>query len=270
MYGYSWNMATYGSASGAGGTTSDGGFGSGYHGWVSYETTHPGENHTSRGIEPYTETRTHWVFIPIPRQDASPVVAAVSRLNATGGVQYSWEEALGVGRQTQTGPDQSNPSLYLYFDGSELHIIKNGVSVYKVPAVSGRPQKDGSFDYSVANQKNKSVGPIPAGTYSVNPAHVQKQGMSDYFIGLWVNGVTQSIFGTKTGAWPGGPISWGPMRAWIDGSAYDRNGFSIHGGLSPGSAGCIDLTRQVVPFMIQFQNYAGSSTVPLIVQYPGN
>lgn len=61
----------------------------------------------------------------------------------------------------------------------------------------------------------------------------------------------------------------GPMRAWIDGSAYDRNGFSIHGGLSPGSAGCIDLTRQVVPFMLQFQSYAGSSTVPLIVQYPG-
>jgi hypothetical protein len=115
MYGYSWNMATYGSASGAGGTTSEGGFGSGYHGWVSYETTHPGENHTSRGIEPYTETRTHWVFIPIPRQDASPVVAAVSRLNATGGVQYSWEEALGATRR----PSPAGPPRY--FEGIRVY-----------------------------------------------------------------------------------------------------------------------------------------------------
>lgn len=97
-------------------------------------------------------------------------------------------------------------------NGSELHIIRNGVSVYGVTGVSGRQQDDGSFNYSAANQKNKSVGPIPAGTYYVDPKHIQEQGMSDYIIGLWVNGVTQSIFGTKTGSWPGGPVSWGPMR----------------------------------------------------------
>lgn len=86
-------------------------------------------------------------------------------------------------------------------------------------------------------------------------------------MGFWINGIT-SIFGKKTGGWPGGSYSWGPMRLWIPGSNYGRSGFSIHGGLDKGSAGCIDCLRQVVPFLIRLQNYSnGANNVPLIVDY---
>ena len=41
----------------------------------------------------------------------------------------------------------------------------------------------------------------------------------------------------------------GASRVWLEPSketnTYGRDGFSIHGGLLPGSAGCIDLTWQI-------------------------
>lgn len=49
------------------------------------------------------------------------------------------------------------------------------------------------------------------------------------------------------GPWPGLTNSWGEYRTWftpIDNTnTFGRSNFSIHGGPSPGSAGCIDLTE---------------------------
>lgn len=46
-------------------------------------------------------------------------------------------------------------------------------------------------------------------------------------------------------AWPGGYMSWGDQRIWVvpvsGTETFGRSGFSIHGGLVLGSAGCIDL-----------------------------
>lgn len=48
------------------------------------------------------------------------------------------------------------------------------------------------------------------------------------------------------GEWPGGTGSWGDYRTWLSPlnvpNLYNRSGFSIHGGDTPRSAGCIDLT----------------------------
>jgi len=44
-----------------------------------------------------------------------------------------------------------------------------------------------------------------------------------------------------------------------------REGFSIHGGSYPGSAGCIDLTTQMSPFVGAFRAYG--SDMNLEVEY---
>jgi hypothetical protein len=118
-------------------------------------------------------------------------------------------------------------------------------------AVSGRMQSDEKFDYSKEAQATPFSGPIPEGDYSINPSGIQ----------WW----TDQSFITRTealigkGTWPGGLISWGVARTWISpqeisvtkpstGQSVIRNNFSLHGGISPGSAGCIDLTDKDLPF----------------------
>ena len=65
----------------------------------------------------------------------------------------------------------------------------------------------------------------------------------------------------KMGGWPGGTFAWGDTRTWITPMAgteiYGRSGFSIHGGVAPGSAGCIDLVGNNNAFFKQLQNVAG-------------
>lgn len=131
--------------------------------------------------------------------------------------------------------------------------------MYSVPGVSGKGDggKGGGYD------------PIPAGSYSVRPGEAQEMSGMDAIIGTLINPLSQFFLDRKAGGWPGGPISWGPMRMWVyeaDGSDNGR-GFSIHGGFYPGSAGCIDLTRQVVPFYYQLISHSPPASIPLIVNY---
>ncbi|MCC7046674.1 MAG: hypothetical protein IT562_08185 [Alphaproteobacteria bacterium] len=72
-------------------------------------------------------------------------------------------------------------------------------------------------------------------------------------------GTLGSAIPEKWGTWPGGSIAWGGHRVRIKPEAatetYGRTGFSIHGGAVPGSAGCIDLTRSIDPFVKMFRDY---------------
>ena len=53
---------------------------------------------------------------------------------------------------------------------------------------------------------------------------------------------------------------------WSKGTnTYGRNGFSIHGGKSPGSAGCIDLTKDNNAFHNWLKSYG--NTIILNVDY---
>ena len=144
--------------------------------------------------------------------------------------------------------------------------MDNGSAVFSAPAVSGRPLADGSFDYSVARQKMGSTGPIPAGNYNINPQATQWWTSQSFttrtaaFLGL---------VGVKAGSWPGGLFAWGVARTWITpngADVYGRSGFTIHGGTSPGSAGCIDLMGNDLRFFRTLQNY-NLNSIPLQVAY---
>lgn len=70
--------------------------------------------------------------------------------------------------------------------------------------------------------------------------------------------------------WSGNPISWGTKRVWLQPDAntntYGRSGFTIHGELTKGSAGCIDIPWQTG----KLSNYLDDcqDSVPLYVKYP--
>lgn len=82
---------------------------------------------------------------------------------------------------------------------------------------------------------------------------------------------TQAFIGEYlgVGAWRGGWRSWGFQRIWIHPMAgtntFGRSNFSIHGGMTPGSRGCIDLTLAMERFANRFQG-TGRDMI-LVVRY---
>ena len=164
-------------------------------------------------------------------------------------------------------PAESKEGVSLIFNGSTFSLIDNGVTVFSATAVSGRPLDDGTFDYSISRQKMKSTGPIPAGNYTIDPQKIQWWTDQDR---KTRTAALLGFIGVKAGTWPGGPLAWGVGRTWItpNGSeVYGRSGFTIHGGASPGSAGCIDLMGNDLRFFSTLQNYSHLNYIPLKVTY---
>lgn len=125
-------------------------------------------------------------------------------------------------------------SLALRCDVAHL-TMSGGKKAYIYPAASGKPAKDGSFNYSQAAQMGGPGGPIPAGVYWINPDE------------LWTNRWY------KSGSYDG----WGNYRITIHPftttATFKRGGFFIHGGKVLGSAGCIDLTKHIDTFVNDLQ-----------------
>lgn len=185
--------------------------------------------------------------------ESDPIVAAMMRNYAS---------------YNLANPSQSSESVSLLFNGSTFSLMTNGIAVFSVSAVSGRPLDDGSFSYSISRQKEKGVGPLPAGNYSIRPNSIQwwtEQSSVQRtlaFLGL---------AGIKAGRWPGGMYSWGVARIDIfpeqSTVLYGRQGFTIHGGMSQGSAGCIDLTINDLIFFRLLEHYQYLDCIPLQVKY---
>ena len=98
--------------------------------------------------------------------------------------------------------------------GTLTHYDNNGNAVGSYPYTSGR---DGVTDPSVRNQ-----GPIPPGNYSLDPGTISEGGFLRNLLG-----------------------DWGQYRAPLTPNSstdtYGHDGFFLHGGKNPGSAGCIDI-----------------------------
>ena len=142
-------------------------------------------------------------------------------------------------------------TISLHFDGETLRSTGSKALIY-FPAVSGRPS-NGKFDYSLEYQKVADQGPIPEGEYWVQPSELQenswyrvrnsRRGWGDYWITIHPYPSTQT---------------------------YKRGGFFIHGGATPGSAGCIDLWLNMNDFVTALQKeLEGQSNcyIPITVRY---
>lgn len=146
-------------------------------------------------------------------------------------------------------PPCKRSTMQLNFDGHRLRFMD---SVRSYHAVSGRRLSQG-FDYSIARQRIPRQGPIPEGRYWIRPSQ------------LW----TRHFYHIYE------PASiWGQHRVTIhtfpSTNTYGRGGFFIHGGGTPGSAGCIDLWNQMEAFVSEMRSLLKSETdchIPLTVHY---
>ena len=148
-------------------------------------------------------------------------------------------------------PACGKSSVSLYFDGLTLH-GRGTKNIIYIPAVSGRSE-GGKFGYSLERQKIPDRGPIPAGDYWIQPSELREN--------AWYR-----LQNSHT-AW--GDF-WITIHPYPHTETYKRGGFFIHGGSTPGSAGCIDLSSNMNRFVAALRNeFKGKSMcyIPLTVWY---
>lgn len=159
---------------------------------------------------------------------------------------------------TQAGIDDDAERFRLKFDGSKLRLLQGDKELMNWNGVSGRP---GYQNPIFQNLENK--GPIPEGNYDVRKDNHQEIGYWDTFLGL------PGLLGVNAGKWPKAQFAWGTDRIWLkpdqNTNTHGRKNFSIHGGITPGSAGCIDLTWDNDDFMKTFLTI--EKDMPLEVNY---
>ena len=193
--------------------------------------------------------------------------------NATSGAIPQW--ALGQQNQNQDQPQpttqfaqndtqMNDGNCYMTFNGQNLKLYNNGTLTNNLDAMSGQP------DYQNRTAQNIPYkGPLPEGTYYANQD--QRQTITPVQAGFgFIAPVLNTMLPKARGSWNGSLPAWGLRRVWlqpdVNTNTYGRSGFSIHGGWSKGSAGCIDIpwqTNKLNDFMDNCQD-----SVPIYVNYP--
>ena len=148
-------------------------------------------------------------------------------------------------------------NVHMNFDGENLNWIHNNKIKESMDAQSGQDE------YQCAEYQNlPNKGPLPEGKYYVRQKN--RQNFFDQNLAQLAGG----LFGK--GTWPGSLPAWGTRRVWLEPDketeTYGRSGFTIHGGLSKGSAGCIDIPWQTDKLNDLLDQYG--KDVELYVRYP--
>ena len=166
----------------------------------------------------------------------------------------------------------SDPNCYIEFNGQDVDLYKygqkDGNRLQNGQLQNNLSGQSGGDDYqSRIHQNVPDKGPIPEGTYYANQN--QRQSLNFKNIALKL-GEKLGINTKEKCNWSGYPISWGLHRVWLqpdeNTNTYGRSGFTIHGGLTKGSAGCIDIPWQTG----KLSNYLDDcqDSVPVYVKYP--
>lgn len=160
-------------------------------------------------------------------------------------------------RRLKAYETRMHPNYDLRFNGRELVLRENGKSILNWSAVSGRSGKQ-----SPEFQTQRDQGPLPEGDYQFKVSGLQKYDE--------ISGLQKALGVVGAGKWPGGERSWGRYRFWLTPApgieTFGRSGLAIHGGFSPGSAGCIDLTDEMDEF-VDLMKALGQDDVNVRVDY---
>ena len=167
--------------------------------------------------------------------------------------------------------DRTNDqNCYVEFNGQDVDLYKygqhDGTRLQNGQLQGNLNGQSGADDYqSGIYQDVPNKGPIPEGTYYADQDQRQNITALDAVVG----GISK-VFNLPYGHWKGSLPAWGTSRVWLRPDAstntYGRSGFSIHGGLTKGSAGCIDIPWQTG----KLNNYLDDcqDSVPVYVKYP--
>ncbi|MBT0893803.1 DUF2778 domain-containing protein [Geobacter hydrogenophilus] len=101
--------------------------------------------------------------------------------------------------------------------------VTDSRGTYTVNATSGR----GNCLNNPACQPRENVGPLPSGQYFIFRREINNPNA--------LGDLARNIFTGDWGDWRA------PIRTSSWSAPYGRKGFFLHGGTSPGSAGCIDI-----------------------------
>ncbi len=144
------------------------------------------------------------------------------------------------------------------FDGQEFVMTADGTEILRASGDSGRPYTvrpadvarcSGSLDDSYLNNPRyvgiADNGPIPEGRYQFRTAEMSTFSLAEQ-AQMMMGGRFIDPFGNPLhgGDWGAGRVALRPMRvlpARLCGNTATRSGFYLHGGIMPGSSGCIDI-----------------------------
>ncbi len=153
---------------------------------------------------------------------------------------------------------------FAIFNGAEFKWYERSGRLYSWPAVSGLYLENGKSRGEL--QQFEDVGPIPEGEYILSP----KKTYNFYYDLLYGNEKIRNF-----SKWIFEYNSWGFYKTQIIPNSDTRNNiinlgrkpetFYLHGGTSPGSRGCIDLTNWNNQFHTLF--YRAGRNLNLIVNY---
>ena len=150
--------------------------------------------------------------------------------------------------------------MRLRFDGKLLRVTGRGRSV-QYPAASGKE----------ATPKSEGFEPLPEGSYWIQSDEIHELGVFD---DLSAKLGAAALALSFERAWEAHTAAWGRYRIPIRQTGRQRTKtgrgqFFIHGGKTPGSAGCIDLTSQMPSFVhhIREAHPEGRGFIPLQVKY---
>ncbi|MER3461616.1 MAG: hypothetical protein C4342_00865, partial [Armatimonadota bacterium] len=133
----------------------------------------------------------------------------------------------------------------IVFGGKTLKVFDDhGKQILRVPAYSGLPGA------SRDDVRKKNFGPIPEGTYRLDPRDIEYATLE-----FWT--------------WPGPDYppsgAWGPARAPLKQDkkteTFGRDGFLLHGGDYVGSEGCVDVGPNIMRVIDEIKSHRGAVKV---------
>lgn len=144
---------------------------------------------------------------------------------------------MGFGNKGQLTYWLANPS-------KETNKISSSGKAITIPITSGR--------IGITDQRLKGQGPIPRGNYWIDPKEIS---------GGYIKALKWNLMDGDWGLYRT------PLHPEMGTQTYGRDGFFLHGGNLPGSAGCIDVGEfdETIFYILKEEK----TKVKVTVHYPG-
>jgi uncharacterized protein DUF4157/type VI secretion system (T6SS) effector TldE1-like protein len=186
-----------------------------------------------------------------------------------------------------TGVTSPHRRIHATFDGRDFKLFGDGSLLMSTSAQSGRPYSVTSSDATACggsasdsymnNPKYVGItdnGPIPEGTYRFRARRIATFDSAERLAVLTGTHFTDP-FGNSLhgGDWGAGRVALSPRRIVPGprgcGNTARRSGFYLHGGIMPGSSGCIDIANSGFDNMLpHLRGYRGYISVTVRYIHP--
>lgn len=177
-------------------------------------------------------------------------------------------EQIGTRVTHPAGSVSRHRTISATFDGREFVVTGDGAEILRMSAQSGRPYTvrpadaracHGSPEDSYMNNPRyvgiQDNGPIPEGEYQFRTAEMSTFDMAEQ-AQMLLGGQYTDPFGRSLhgGDWGAGRVALNKIRVLPSrtcGNTNARSGFYLHGGIMPGSSGCIDIGNSAFNSLVQ-------------------